>query len=158
MKIHLFCLLIPIITSSQSLRKIDLIGNWKVKKYIMKKEFPKDTLINYGGGMHQKYGKTTEPKSFDIKITKNTIKEGVLESNFWEISDYEIIARSPVPKSKLKYYQKYTFDVIEKLKNGEYYFTNNYYTWKVISINKNELIIDNGEYYNTSYERKKKVR
>ncbi|MFT5146817.1 MAG: hypothetical protein ACI9H1_001543 [Polaribacter sp.] len=157
-KLHLLFLLFPLIINSQSLKRIDLIGNWKVKEYIMKKDFPKDTIINLGGGIFIEYGKTTEPKSFDIEITKNTIKEGTLESNFWKISNYEILARSPIPKDKLKYYQKYTFGVIEKLENGKYYFTNTTYTWKVLSINKNELVIDSGEYYNTIYERKKNVR
>jgi hypothetical protein len=57
-----------------------------------------------------------------------------------------------VPKNELEEYKKYSFGVIEKLKNGKYYFTKPTPV-KILSLNKNELIIED-YYYNIIYERK----
>ena len=130
----------------------DLIGNWKFKKYVLTKEMPQDTIINVGGGITVEYGKSSDLKFSDIKITKEIYKEKDFVSDFWEILNYEIIAHSPVPKNELEEYKKYSFGVIEKLKNGKYYFTKPTPV-KILSLNKNELIIED-YYYNIIYERK----
>jgi|TARA_B110000908_G_C9848177_1_gene268697 hypothetical protein len=154
MKIKILFLLFifPFIINSQELKKNDLIGNWKFKKYVLTKEMPQDTIINVGGGITVEYGKSSDLKFSDIKITKEIYKEKDFVSDFWEILNYEIIAHSPVPKNELEEYKKYSFGVIEKLKNGKYYFTKPTPV-KILSLNKNELIIED-YYYNIIYERK----
>jgi hypothetical protein len=154
MKIKILFLLFifPFIINSQELKKSDVIGNWKFKKYIITKEMPQDTIINVGGGITVEYGKSSDLKFSDIQITKEIYKEKDFESDFWEILNYEIIAHSPVPKNDLKKYKKYSVGVIEKLKNGKYYFTKPTPV-KILSLNKNELIIED-YYYNIIYERK----
>jgi len=154
MKIKILFLLFifPFIINSQELKKNDLIGNWKFKKYVLTKEMPQDTIINVGGGITVEYGKSSDLKFSDIKITKEIYKEKDFVSDFWEILNYEIIAHSPVPKNELKEYKKYSVGVIEKLKNGKYYFTKPTPV-KILSLNKNELIIED-YYYNIIYERK----
>ena len=154
MKIKILFLLFifPFIINSQELKKSDLIGNWKFKKYILTKEMPQDTIINVGGGITVEYGKSSDLKFSDFKITKEIYKEKHFESDFWEISNYEIIAHSPVPKKDLEEYKKYSVGIIEKLKNGKYYFTRPI-SVKILSLNKNELIIED-YYYNIIYERK----
>tara|TARA_B110000238_G_scaffold10479_1_gene10488 strand:+ start:115 stop:579 length:465 start_codon:yes stop_codon:yes gene_type:complete len=154
MKIKILFLLFifPFIINSQELKKNDLIGNWKFKKYVLTKEMPQDTIINVGGGITVEYGKSSDLKFSDIKITKEIYKEKDFVSDFWEILNYEIIAHSPVPKNELEEYKKYSVGVIEKLKNGKYYFTKPTPV-KILSLNKNELIIED-YYYNIIYERK----
>ena len=154
MKIKILFLLFifPFIINSQELKKSDVIGNWKFKKYIITKEMPQDTIINVGGGITVEYGKSSDLKFSDIKITKEIYKEKDFVSDFWEILNYEIIAHSPVPKNELEEYKKYSVGVIEKLKNGKYYFTKPTPV-KILSLNKNELIIED-YYYNIIYERK----
>ena len=154
MKIKILFLLFifPFIINSQELKKNDLIGNWKFKKYVLTKEMPQDTIINVGGGITVEYGKSSDLKFSDIKITKEIYKEKDFISDFWEILNYEIIAHSPVPKNELEEYKKYSVGVIEKLKNGKYYFTKPTPV-KILSLNKNELIIED-YYYNIIYERK----
>ena len=154
MKIKILFLLfiVPFIINSQELKKSDLIGNWKYKKYILTKEMPQDTIINVGGGIMVEYGKSSNLKFSDFEITKEIYKEKHFESDFWEILNYEIIAHSPVPKNDLEEYKKHSVGVIEKLKNGKYYFTRPI-SVKILSLNKNELIIED-YYYNIIYERK----
>lgn len=156
MKIKILFLLIilPFIINSQELQRSDLIGNWKFKKYVLTKEMPQDTIINMGGGIYAEYGKSANLKFSDIKITKEVYKENDFESDFWKISNNKIILYQSVPKKKLEYYKKYTFEVIEKLENGKYYFTRPP-SIKILSFKKNELIIDD-YYYNKIYERTKK--
>ncbi|MDX6748093.1 hypothetical protein SHK09_14950 [Polaribacter sp. PL03] len=154
MKIKILSLLIifPFIINSQELKKSDLIGNWKFKKYILIREMPQDTVINVGGGITVEYGKSTDLEYSDIEITKEFYKEDGFESDFWEILNYEIIPHNPVPKSELEFYKKHSVGIIEKLENGKYYYTKPI-PMKILSLNKNELIIE--DYYcNIIYERK----
>lgn len=153
MKIKILILLFvfPFIIHSQELKKKDLIGNWKFKSYVLTKEMPQDTIINIGGGLSVEYGKSTDLKFSDIKITKEIFMENDFESDFWEISNYEIIPHYPVPIDELEFYKKHSVGVIEKLENGKYYFTKPK-SIKILSLNKNELIIQD-YYYNKIYNR-----
>jgi hypothetical protein len=84
MKIKILFLLFifPFIINSQELKKNDLIGNWKFKKYVLTKEMPQDTIINVGGGITVEYGKSSDLKFSDIKITKEIYKEKDFVSDF----------------------------------------------------------------------------
>lgn len=155
-KILFLLLIFSSIINSQELKKSDLIGNWKFKKYLLTKEMPQDTIINMGGGITVEYGKSNDLKFSDIIITKEVYKEKDFESDYWEILNYAIIPHNPVPKNELDFYKKHSVGVIEKLKNGKYYYTKPTPV-KILSLKKNELIIKD-YYYNIIYERIKNIR
>lgn len=152
MKIYFILLLLyPLTINSQNFEKTDLIGNWKFKEYILTRKMPQNTIINIGGGITKEFGKSTDLKFSDIKITMNTFQENDYESDFWKISNYEIIYHMSVPKNDLEFYKKHSVGIIEKLENGKYYFKNPM-SMKILSLNKNQLIIED-YYYNIIYEK-----
>jgi hypothetical protein len=156
-------LLLPLIHFSQELKKSDLLGEWEFKEMILISETGRDSLKQQLRLLAEFDDKDFEliMTPFDIKFTQNEfyIKKGdsefELDSDYWKvIENNKIIIRDPVPEDMLDHFVKYTFNVIEKLDNGKYY----YQTPKQIELtefDKNRMVYrDIG--YEYVFERKQK--
>lgn len=144
-----------ILINSQEIRKSELIGEWKFKFAIKNTEISNDSLSKL---LTKQYGIDTIVTDegvirSDLTITNDLYKADDFQSDLWTISDNEIIINSPVPSNKLEYYKNNTVGVIEKLENGKYYFAGYQYRIKILSINENELRIEDFP-YDLTYERK----
>ena len=153
----IFLTIYSFIINSQELKRNDLIGNWKFKKFDKTKRLPQDTTIHVGGGVYITYLKSddfkkSKSKISDIKITDKDFIEKDIETDYWEISENKILLYEPVPKKKLEYYKKYTFNVIKKHKNGKYYYTIPR-DLKILSLKNNQLVIEYKHFYNRIYEK-----
>ena len=138
----------PFFIFSQEYKKSDLIGNWKYESAEKNTEISNDSLSKI---LTKEYGIeiiVTDEKVIrdDLKITDELYKDGDFESDLWTITNNEIIVHFPVPSDKLEYYKKTTIGVIEKLENDKYYFAGQKSRIKILSLNENELRIEDFPY------------
>ncbi len=140
--------LLPFVNYSQEIKKTDLIGEWKLKEMVLISESKKDSIIEQLKLMVEVEGGDYESllKPSDVKFTqdkvyyRNNKSEFVLESDFWTVSsENEITIHRPVPNDKVDYFVKNTFNVVEKLDNGKYYYQNPGHI-KIVEFDKNKFI------------------
>lgn len=154
-------LLVPLLNFSQELKKSDLLGEWEFKEMILISETGRDSIKKQMRLMIEFEDKDFEllMRPSDIKFTenefyvKNQKSEFELSSDYWKvIENNTIVIHNPVPEDMLDHFIKYTFNVIEKLDNGKYYYQNPGYI-KLEEFSENRIIYkDIG--YEYVYERK----
>ena len=146
--ILILILAIPLFNFSQELKKVDLFGEWKFKEMILISETGRDSIKK-----QLKLMAEFEDKDFELIMTpsdmkftetevyvKNEKSEFELSSDYWNVNgSNEIVIHDPVPEDMLDHFVKYTFNVIEKLDNGKYYYLNPG-NIKLIEFDKNKFI------------------
>ncbi|GEM_PF-4335749 len=147
-------LILPLYIFSQELKKSDLFGEWKFKEIILISEPQRDSLIKQIKRWGQIDGGDYESllKPSDIKFTQNGIyysdntSEFELGSDYWNLtSDNKIIVNRPVPDDMVDYFVKNTFNVVERLDNGKYYYQSPE-PIRIIEFDKNKFIISDSAF------------
>jgi hypothetical protein len=149
-------LMLPLISFSQELKKSDFLGEWLFKEMILISKTGRDSIKNNMHPSHKFEDKDLELiiSPSDMKFTEHKFykkkwnkyykgyKDAEFEfySNLWKITkNNEIVIHESVPKNEIEYYKKYTFNIIEKLDNGKYYFQKPKF-YKIIKLEEDKFI------------------